>query len=283
MTIKDIHQQILSSLNNFYPEMEVKNFSYLILNSIFNYSRYQIHENFEKPVNESQYAKIKNIVEELKIYKPIQYIFKKTEFYNCMLSVTEDVLIPRPETEELVDWIIQDQPKEGSYILDIGTGSGCIAISLAKNLPHSRVSAMDISQKAIKIASSNAVENSTEINLFHGDIFNLSKEIKTNHFDIIVSNPPYVRESEKALMKPNVLDWEPEISLFVPDENPLIFYKEIIRMASKSLISNGQIFLEINEVFPEEIKNILTKYKFTSIEIRKDISGKSRMVKAVKK
>lgn len=283
MTIKDIHQHILSSLNNFYPEMEVKNFSYLILNSILNYSRYQVHENFELSVDESQYAKIKNIVEELKIYKPIQYIIKKTEFYNCILNVSEDVLIPRPETEELVDWIIKDRPKNGSQILDIGTGSGCIAIALAKNLPHLRVWAMDISKKAIKIASENALENNTSIKFFQGDILNMPNEIQTNQFDVIVSNPPYVRESEKALMKPNVLDWEPEISLFVPDEDPLIFYKEIIRMASKSLVSRGQIFLEINEIFPEEIKNMLTKYKFDAIEVRKDISGKSRMVKAVMK
>lgn len=263
--------------------MEVKNFSYLILNSILNYSRYQVHENFELSVDESQYAKIKNIVEELKIYKPIQYIIKKTEFYNCILNVSEDVLIPRPETEELVDWIIKDRPKNGSQILDIGTGSGCIAIALAKNLPHLRVWAMDISKKAIKIASENALENNTSIKFFQGDILNMPNEIQTNQFEVIVSNPPYVRESEKALMKPNVLDWEPEISLFVPDEDPLIFYKEIIRMASKSLVNRGQIFLEINEIFPEEIKNMLTKYKFDAIEVRKDISGKSRMVKAVMK
>ena len=283
MTIKDIHQQILSGLKNFYPDQEVKNFSYLIFNSLFNYSMYQVHENFEKSVNESQYAKIKNIVEELKKYKPIQYIFKKTEFYNCVLKVSEDVLIPRPETEELVDWIIQDRPNDGIRIIDIGTGSGCIAIALAKNLPHTEVTAMDISQKAIKIARSNASENNVNINFFHGDIFNLTEKFQANQFDIMVSNPPYVRESEKASMKPNVLDWEPEISLFVKDEDPLIFYKEIIRRASESLVKKGHIFLEINEKFPEEIKNILRVYNFNSIEIRKDISGKSRMVKAIKK
>ncbi len=257
MTIKDLHQYSLSSLKSQYPETEAKNLTYMALSYIFNFSRYQIHVNFDKIVDEDQYAKIKNIVDELKQYKPIQYIIKETEFYNCRISVSEDVLIPRPETEELVDWIIQDLKNEKIEILDIGTGSGCIAIALAKNLSSSRVTAIDISPNAIEIAKSNAIANKVEIKFQEVDLFDIQKELQVSKFDIIVSNPPYVRECEKTMMKPNVLNWEPEISLFVPDDNPLLFYNFIIQLAATSLKSKGQIFLEINENYPEEVKEVL--------------------------
>lgn len=282
MTIKDLHQYSLSSLKSQYPETEAKNLTYMALSYIFNFSRYQIHVNFDKIVDEDQYAKIKNIVDELKQYKPIQYIFKETEFYNCRINVSEDVLIPRPETEELVDWIIQDLKNEEIEILDIGTGSGCIAIALAKNLSSSRVTAIDISPNAIEIAKSNAFANKVEIKFQEVDLFNIQKELQVSKFDIIVSNPPYVRECEKTMMKPNILNWEPEISLFVPDDNPLLFYNFIIQLATTSLKSKGQIFLEINENYPEEVKEVLIINDFSSIEIRKDISGKFRMIKASK-
>ena len=282
MTIKDLHQYSLSSLISKYPEIEAKNLTYMALSNIFNFSRYQIHLNFDKTVDEDQYAKIKNIVDELKQYKPIQYIIKETEFYNCRISVSEDVLIPRPETEELVDWIIQDLKNEKIEILDIGTGSGCIAIALAKNLSSSRVTAIDISPNAIEIAKSNAIANKVEIKFQEVDLFDIQKELQVTKFDVIVSNPPYVRECEKTMMKPNVLNWEPQISLFVPDDNPLLFYNFIIQLATTSLKSKGQIFLEINENYPEEVKEVLIINDFSSIEIRKDISGKFRMIKASK-
>lgn len=282
MTIKDLHQYSLSSLKSQYPETEAKNLTYMALSYIFNFSRYQIHVNFDKIVDKDQYAKIKNIVDELKQYKPIQYIIKETEFYNCRISVSEDVLIPRPETEELVDWIIQDTKNEKIEILDIGTGSGCIAIALAKSLSSSKVTAIDISPNAIEIAKSNAIANKVEIKFQEVDLFDIQKELQVSKFDIIVSNPPYIRECEKTIMKPNVLNWEPEISLFVPDDNPLLFYNFIIQLATTSLKSKGQIFLEINENYPEEVKKVLMKNDFSSIEIRKDISGKFRMIKASK-
>lgn len=280
MTIKDLHQYSLSNLTGQYPEKEAKNLTYMALSNIFNFSRYQIHLNFDKTVDVDQYAKIKNIVDELKQYKPIQYIFKETEFYNCRLNVSEDVLIPRPETEELIDWIIQDQKNDKIEILDIGTGSGCISIALAKNLSLSKVTAIDISPNAIDIAKRNANVNNVEIKFREVDLFNIQKELQVSKFDIIVSNPPYVRECEKEQMQPNVLNWEPEISLFVPDDNPLLFYKKIIPFAATSLKSKGLIYLEINENYPEEVKEILLNNDFSSIEIRKDISGKFRMIKA---
>ena len=283
MTIKDQYQQILSALVNLYPEPEAKNITYLIFNFIFNYNRYQVHQNFNTAVKEKQYAKIKNIVDELKQYKPIQYIFKKTEFYNCIIKVSEDVLIPRPETEELLHWVIKDSFKKESRILDIGTGSGCIAIALAKNIPDSTITATDISEKAIETAQYNAIQNNVEIKFYQADIFHMSEDFPPGKFDILVSNPPYVREFEKKEMKPNVLKWEPPLALFVPDSKPLIFYNTIIPLANNILESKGQIFLEINENFSKEIKDILADYNFMSIEIRKDVSGKYRMAKAIKK
>ena len=282
MTIKDLHQYSLSNLTGQYPEKEAKNLTYMALSNIFNFSRYQIHLNFDKTVDVDQYAKIKNIVDELKQYKPIQYIFKETEFYNCRLNVSEDVLIPRPETEELVNWIIQDQKNEKIEILDIGTGSGCIAIALAKNLSSSKVTAIDISPNAIEIAKSNAIANNVEIKFREVDLFNIQKELLVSKFDIIVSNPPYVRECEKMMMQSNVLNWEPEISLFVPDDNPLLFYNTIIPFAATSLKNKGLIYLEINENYPEEVKEVLLNHDFSSIEIRIDFSGKFRMIKASK-
>lgn len=282
MTLKDLHQYSFSSLISLYPEIEAKNLTYMALSNIFNFSRYQIHLNFDKTVDEDQYAKIKNIVDELKQYKPIQYIFKETEFYNCRINVSEDVLIPRPETEELVDWIIQDQNNDEIEILDIGTGSGCIAISLAKNLSSSKVTAIDISPNAIDVAKRNAKANNVEIIFLELDLFNIQDELQAIKFDIIVSNPPYVRECEKKMMQSNVLNWEPEISLFVPDENPLLFYNIIIPFAATSLKSKGLIYLEINENYPEEVKEVLMNHDFSSVEIRKDISGKFRMIKASK-
>ena len=282
MTIKDLHHYSLSSLTSQYPEKEAKNLTYMALSNIFNLSRYQIHLNFDKTVDEDQYAKIKNIVDELKQYKPIQYIFKETEFYNCRINVSEDVLIPRPETEELVDWIIQDQNNNEIEILDIGTGSGCISIALAKNLSLSKVTAFDISPDAIDIAKSNAVTNNVEIKFQEVDLFNIQNKLQVYKFDIIVSNPPYVRECEKKMMQSNVLNWEPEISLFVPDDNPMLFYNTIIPFAATSLKSKGLIYLEINENYPEEVKEVLMNNDFSTIEIRKDISGKFRMIKASK-
>ena len=282
MTIKDLYQQILSALTKIHPEPEAKSITYLIFNFIFNYNRYQVHQNFDNAVKEKQYAKIKNIVDELKQYKPIQYIFNETEFYNCIIKVSEDVLIPRPETEELVHWVIKDSFKKGSRIIDIGTGSGCIAIALAKNIPDSTITATDISKKALETAQYNANQNNVEVNFYQADIFHMPENFLSGKFDILVSNPPYVRESEKKEMKPNVLKWEPPLSLFVPDNNPLIYYNTIIPFANKVIKSKGQIFLEINENFSKEIKNILTDYNFMSIEIRKDLSGKYRMAKAIK-
>ena len=282
MTIKDLYQQILSALVNLYPEPEAKNITYLIFNFIFNYNRYQVHQNFDTSVKKTEYDKIRNIVDELKLYKPIQYIFNETVFYNCIIKVSEDVLIPRPETEELVHWIIKDSFKKESRILDIGTGSGCIAIALAKNIPDSTITATDISEKTLETAQYNATHNNVEVKLYQADIFHMPEDFPPGKFDILVSNPPYVRESEKIYIKPNVLKWEPPLSLFVPDNKPLIYYNTIIPFANKVLESKGQIFLEINENFSKEIKNILADYSFTSIEIRKDLSGKYRMAKAVK-
>jgi len=218
----------------------------------------------------------------LKNFEPIQYIVGETEFYGLPFKVNRHTLIPRPETEELVEWIISGQklitnnPKSIT-ILEVGTGSGCIAISLAKNLPNSRIFALDVSVEALKIARENAEINEVEIEFFQTDI--LTVEDLPKQFDIIVSNPPYVRELEKELMQQNVLRYEPESALYVANEDPLVFYRVISKLAKNHLKPNGTLFFEINEYLATEMIALLKSEGFQNIEINKDIFGKDRMLK----
>jgi release factor glutamine methyltransferase len=193
------------------------------------------------------------------------------------------VLIPRQETEELVDWIIKSTGYNPKSILDIGTGSGCIAISLAANLEKSQVTAIDISPSALILAKKNAIRNSVNVDFHATDILNLNNPIPNAPFDIIVSNPPYVRESEKALMKANVLDHEPKTALFVEDSNPFIFYITIAKIANVILKPRGEVYCEINEAFGKELYHLFDQNEFKEVEIRKDLNGKDRMLKAIMK
>jgi len=230
--------------------------------------------------------KIINALELLKQQKPIQYIIGETEFYGLPFKVNESVLIPRPETEELVEWVLKHaDSNESINILDIGTGSGCIAISLAKNLPNAKVYALDVSAKALKTAKKNADLNEVNVEFIEVDILKngdgvLGADVK---FDIIVSNPPYVREQEKDMMKPNVLENEPHLALFVKDENPLLFYEAITKYASKNLARVGQLFFEINEYLGSDMITLLQDNNFRNIESKQDIFKKDRMIKGVKR
>lgn len=230
-----------------------------------------------------QISELERYVSELKLQKPIQYILGETEFFGIRLKVNNNVLIPRPETEELVEWVLKTNTLESPSVLDIGTGSGAIAVALAKSIPNAKVFALDISLKAISIAAKNASENGVNITFIEQDILVLPDLILGSPFDIIVSNPPYVRESEKRMMQPNVLENEPELALFVNDSNPLVFYKAISNIAKKHLSKEGYVFCEINEAFGTETATIFQEIGFVDVTIRRDINGKERMMRGIRK
>ena len=257
-------------------EGEITSWYYISMEYLLVYNRSDCIINSNQVLNKSQLSKIKQIVAELKTHKPIQYILGKTEFYGLKIKVNEHTLIPRPETEQLVDWILKENFVAA---LDIGTGSGCIPIALAKH-KDAKVLAIDVSEDALLIAEENAKNNEVEIDFIHQDI------LQTNYLqkvDLIVSNPPYVLESEKEKMQENVLDYEPELALFVEDKNPLIFYKKIASLAFNFLNENGKLFFEINAKFGKETIEMLADIGFVNIELKKDMNDKDRMIKAIKK
>ena len=235
-------------------------------------------------LSESEMLTFHFAVKDLLKNKPIQYIIGETEFCDLKFKVNENVLIPRPETSELVYKIVERQKtkdKRQLSILDIGTGSGCIAISLAKNIHDSKVYALDISEKALDVAKENAFNNNVDVTFINDDILSLKNKIETK-FDIIVSNPPYVRELEKTEMRDNVLNWEPHNALFVSDNDPLIFYRNILEFAKNNLKQNGEIWFEINEYLGKEMTDLCKEYGFSDVEIFKDFRGKERIVKVNK-
>ena len=279
-TIKKVISFIKSELKNHYQQNEITSFVFLIFEHLFNYSKAQLHIFQDKEISEDIYLKITKIITDLKTFKPIQYIFGSTEFYNLPFYVSVEVLIPRPETEELVDWIITENKNRQIKILDIGTGSGCIAISLAKNLPKSKVTASDISEKALNIVHQNSKLNNIQIETIQLDILNLPNDFN-DKYDIIVSNPPYITEKEKSLMHQNVLEHEPHLALFVPNESPLLFYNAITKFAKTHLNNNGKLYYEINEAFGNETITLLEQNDFKEISLRKDINNKDRMVRGI--
>ncbi len=275
----------------------MESFFFLSSEHHFNFARIQIALEPELTFTTSETDTFFQILEDLKQQKPIQYILGETEFYGLKFKVNSDVLIPRPETEELVDWIITEVNQiqktdvandqiEKLRILDLGTGSGCLSISLAKHLNGTKVFAVDVSEKALDVAKENANNNDVEVEFIKGDILNESFQssiFENGKFDVIVSNPPYVRRSEKEQMKPNVLENEPDLALFVEDNDPLIFYKAITKFAVNNLNTNGQLFFEINQYLGAESKTLLEDANFQNIELRKDINGNYRMLKGQKK
>lgn len=279
-TIKKVISLIKSDLNNYYPPQEINSFIYLILHYYFKYSKVQIQLKQEEEINDTIVLRIIANIKELKTFKPIQYILGQTEFYNLPFIVVPGVLIPRPETEELVDWILAENKNQYQNIVDIGTGSGCIAISLAKNLPKSFIYALDNSADALSITRRNSKLNHTEIHISYFDILKNNNPLDDN-FDIIVSNPPYVTEKEKQLMHPNVLNYEPEEALFVSNNDPLLYYREIIDFALKHLNKDGKLYFEINENYGKETALLLEEKNFQNIQLKKDINDKYRMIRGI--
>lgn len=269
----NIIPKFLSEINNF-SRREVESFAYLSIEKILGYSKSDciIHSNQE--LSNNNIISLENIINDIKQNIPIQYILGEAHFYDLKFKVNSSTLIPRGETEELVKYILLH---DFISMLEIGTGSGCIAVSIAKN-SNAKITAIDNSIGALEIAKSNAVLNSVEINFELRDVFNFS-DIKK--YDLIVSNPPYVLESEKKLMDKNVLDYEPHNALFVSDNDPLAYYKEIAKIATNNLNKNGLLFFEINEKYSNQIIELLSNLNFVDIELKKDINGRDRIIKSI--
>ena len=281
MKIKEYRAQFIQELLPIYDAGEAESFFYLILEEKRNLKRIDLALNPELTFSNDEIEVWNLILNQLKKEIPIQYLLGKTSFYGLEFEVNPNVLIPRPETEELVEWIIQSQKSKAESqkikILDIGTGSGCIAISLAKNLPNAHVFAIDVSEKALATAQKNTKINEVNVTFLLKNI--LETEDLEQQFDIIVSNPPYVRELEKQEIKKNVLDNEPHLALFVDDNDAIIFYRKIAELAQKNLSPNGQLFFEINQYLGKEMIDLLEKMGFKNIELRKDIYGNDRMIR----
>lgn len=282
MNARDYRTHFIGQLVSIYDAMEAESFFHLILEDKHQMKRMDLALNPDFSFSEDQIKEWNVILDQLKQEVPIQYILGSTEFFGLKFKVNENVLIPRPETEELVEWIIQEDSKiervKELKILDIGTGSGCIAISLAKNIPSAKVYAIDISSEALKVARHNAGINEVEINFLEKNI--LETDDLETQFDIIVSNPPYVRNLEKEEIKKNVLEHEPHLALFVEDNDALIFYRKIADLATTSLSDKGSLYFEINQYLGEEMTELLHNKGFHDIQLRKDIYDNDRMTKA---
>jgi len=284
--MKNIFRFIEEQLRDFYSLAEIKSFSYMMLESVCQMDKSSILRHKDKQISLNEQLKIQEIINELKNHRPIQYILGETEFYGLKFKVDENVLIPRPETEELVERIINDTPPPDPLqrgkkyrALDIGTGSGCIAVALAKHLPGAEVFALDISEKALEVARQNAKQNQVDVHFFQQDILNDETfPVPSGAFDCIVSNPPYVTQKEKTAMAKNVLDYEPHQALFVPNENPLLFYERIADFACKHLKEDGALYFETNSFYGQAAAKMLEDKNYHPVELLKDISENDRIL-----
>ncbi|MDV6168681.1 peptide chain release factor N(5)-glutamine methyltransferase [Flavobacterium sp. DG1-102-2] len=277
MKIRDYRKYFLEKLTPLYDSMEAERFFAIALEELKGWKRSDLALNPDAQLSGGDMEKWNDVLAALETQKPIQYIFGEAHFYGLEFEVNENTLIPRPETEELVEWIISENNVKGSInIIDIGTGSGCIAIALAKNLTDASVSAIDVSEGALATAKRNAVHNKTSVNFILKDI--LAADELPQQYDVIVSNPPYVRNLEKEEIKENVLQYEPHLALFVDDNDPLIFYRKIALLAKKWLSPNGRLYFEINQYLGPETVQMLEDLGFTNVVLKKDMYGNDRMI-----
>lgn len=281
-TYKSLIDYSFNELNEIYEKNEFNSIIKVIFEDQFQIKLHEIHLNLNKKVPEEIFRSFIKTVRRLKLNEPIQYITGKAFFYGRYYEVNKSVLIPRQETEELVKWIVEENRNNNPRILDIGTGSGCIAIALSDEVTESSVYALDVSDEALKVAMKNGKNNNADVEFFQMDI--LDPDYRTGlQFDIIVSNPPYVLNKEKELMSRNVLNYEPVDALFVDDEDPLIFYRAILNFAAKTLQPKGVIYFEINESLGNELKKyVRLNYGMKNVEIKNDLNGKPRMMKCIK-
>jgi release factor glutamine methyltransferase len=281
VTIYDLKRSLLNDLSVIFSGNEAYSITRLILEH-FGFSEISLLKKPDVIIDNILQAEIKKIVNELSKNSPIQYILGETIFFDLKFHVNKNVLIPRPETEELVSKILMENKMHDPIILDIGCGSGCISITLAHNIPKSKVYALDVDEQALETAKTNAIENNVNVEFIHKSIFEFEAEPENEVFDIIVSNPPYVTHEEEQFMSPNVTKYEPEKALFVPDNDPLIFYREIIRFAKTAIAARGIIWVEINEKFGNELKDLFHESGYTNVRLIKDIHGKDRFINASK-
>ncbi|WP_339738179.1 peptide chain release factor N(5)-glutamine methyltransferase [uncultured Sunxiuqinia sp.] len=273
-SINDIRKE----LSGLYPAEEIESFIRIIFSKLKQYTLTDLVLKQDEVLAEKEKDQIKQIAARLKNGEPIQYILGETEFYGLPFRVKPGVLIPRPETEELVHWVLKSQKTDGLRILDVGTGSGCIPISLKKHWSKAHIMACDISEEALEVARMNAGLNQTEIAFFHLNILNPLLPNSFPKIDILISNPPYVTESEKAAMNDNVLKYEPARALFVPDHDPLLFYRALAIFGKNYLTHGGKLFWEINESFGEKCRELLKEIGFSDVRLKKDLQGKNRMI-----
>lgn len=287
-TIKDAVLSFKNQLNDLYGPQEAEAIAMLVLQELTGMSRAKLKAFEDDDLPSETVDKLPQILQELSTGKPVQYILGSTEFYGLQFLVNAATLIPRPETEELVAWILESQKlkvqdQRSLQILDIGTGTGCIAITLSKNITNAHVSAVDISMEALRTAERNAMINEAKVDFHNVDILDKNNyQVIDNRYDIIVSNPPYVTPADKLKMHANVTDFEPHTALFVPEEEPLKFYIAIADFANTQLDKDGLLFFEINEAFGKETSEMLIAKGFDKIELRQDMSGRDRMIKALK-
>jgi release factor glutamine methyltransferase len=287
MTTNELYNHFLNRLKNIYEEREASNITDWVFENVMNLKKWERRENASE-LNTQQISQLKQYLDELLQHKPVQYVLNEAWFYKMKFYVNEDVLIPRPETEELVEWIIHEirgrmfNPSPGKFnILDIGTGSGCIAISLKKELVNINVTAIDVSQKALAVADKNAQDLQAKIDFINFNFLYEEQWDALSVYDIIVSNPPYIPEDQKTSLSKIVTDFEPAIALFVDDSKPFIFYEKIAKFAQSHLKASGRVFVEIHENYSNKIEQVFKDYNFET-EIKKDIYGKERMIKAEK-
>lgn len=280
MNQEQLKTQFVGQLKAEYPEQEISSFFYLLTEAYMQMDRLQIALHPKVSLSHLQVEQFEKAIQRLEKHEPIQYIIGKTSFFGLDFNVNPNVLIPRPETEELVAWVLEEKNNEGSSpceVLDIGTGSGCIAISLAKNFSNARVSALDFSKLALEIVAKNARENKVNLEIIQADI--LKTKSLSRNFDVIVSNPPYVRHLEKAEMQRNVLENEPASALYVDDNDALIFYLKIAELAKVHLKNKGAVYVECNQYLAKETESLFWEKGYET-ELRKDIFGNYRMLKA---
>lgn len=274
--------EIRDALRGHYPDSEAFSIAKMLLTEVFGFSTLELYGGKDKEISGKHRDVLNEMIGRLQKNEPIQYIIGKEDFSGLTFEVDANVLIPRPETRELIQWIVDDHSSGIPLrMLDVGTGSGCIAISLAKRLPNARIEAWDVSEGALQVASRNARKNGVDVHFRQQDV--LSAVPQKGGYDVIVSNPPYITEKEKKDMDANVLDWEPSIALFVSDDDPLLFYRQIARLGLDMLNENGTLYFEINQAYGQETMLMLKELGYGQLELRKDVWGNDRMIKAKRK
>jgi release factor glutamine methyltransferase len=286
MTLNDYQQQLLSKLSQLYDQREAANIADWVMENITGWKKIDRVVNKHADLSTLQIARLEQVSKDLLMRRPVQYALGEAWFYGMKFYVNESVLIPRPETEELVEWVVNDfgnKKHQALSILDIGSGSGCIPIAVKKKLEWASVESCDVSEAALQVAKQNAAELNADVEFHHLDFLDAANRDQLRMFDIVLSNPPYIPGAEIIEMEKHVVDFEPHIALFVEDHNPLVFYKAIADFSKQHLKNGGAVYMETHMALANEVAALFTGEPFRSVEVRKDLQGKDRMVKAIRK